>query len=290
VASLGIDNSILQSRVDEKKPAQSFSKFGRWVGAVALVLVVLGTVYAVVKDPRVGGAMMVLLETVGVGFYAGYGWFLCFTSMSGYLLSRRVRAQKPVAFADARAGKSVVVSGVVQGRDTAFDAWFPDGQRAVWQAVRVTEVRRRSSERLADLLFEADSFHLADTDGASIRIEPVNAMVVPETHEAFGWKLSPTGRQGLGEIRGFLGDRDTLSVDVDLVRLGATVLIEGRLSRDPEPVMRSTKKTPLKIVVVGNGGVDEATRSFRRGLQIGTVFSAITAALALATSVLLNHR
>lgn len=287
VASLGIDNSILQSRVDEKNPAQNFAKIGRWIGGVTIGLVILGTLYAVMESPRVGGAAMMLLDTVAVGFYAGYGWFLYFTRLSHHSLFQRMRAQQVTSIAAARKDKPVVVCGVVQGRDTAFDAWFPDGQRAVWQAVRVTEVGRRSSRRIADQLYEADSFHVVDADGGSIRIEPAGARIVPETHGTFGWKLSATGQQGLRDIRGFQGDRDALVIDVELVRLGASVMIEGRLSGGREAVMRHTPRTPLTIVVLGIDGIDAATRSVQRGLRIGAVFSVVTVALGLATAQLL---
>jgi hypothetical protein len=285
-ASLAIDNAILQSRLDELGPAPGSSTRWRAVWWVGRVILVGATMVAWRESPRVGGPTMLLLVTVGVALYASYGWFLLFSAIPRHRLASAVLARKPTPIATATAGRTLAIHGVVQGREGAFDAWFPEGERAVWHIVKVLYTSGRRRELLATRKREARSFLLADADGNKVRVEPAGAEIVPEELSSMGRGLSRAGRRELDAIGGILGDRDYLEINMEVVRLGAAVVVEGRLSDDPEPVMRATPGAPLRIVTLDRGGSVAATKELHEGLRIGLVYGAI----ALGCGLLFGER
>jgi hypothetical protein len=280
-ASLAIDNAILQSRVDALGPSAGASSRGRALRWAARVILVGATAAAWRWSPRDFGPILLFFDTLGVAFYALYGWFLVLSAIPRHRLASAVLARQPTPIAGAPVGRSVAIRGTVQGREGAFEAWFPEGERAVWQIVKVYEAGRRRRELLATRQREAAFFQVADADGARVRVEPAGAEIVPEELSSLGGGLSRTGRRELDAIGGILGERDHLAVDVEIVRLGATVVVEGQIADGPEPVMRRTPGAPLRIVTVDREGGAAATKELWEGLRIGLLYGALALALGV---------
>jgi hypothetical protein len=295
VASIDIDNAMLRSRLDEKGAVRDSARRWRTIGRVTLLLVALFTVLALWQSPTALGPLMLILVTTATGLYALHGWFVVFSTLPRYRIARRVLAKEPKPLAGAPAGRSIMIRGTVVGRDTAFDAWYPDGEHAVWQDVRVIDTRgwgsRNRREQVAHRHRETAELQIADAAGDRVRVEPAGAEVVPEELSCSATRLSRPGRRELDAIGDILGDRDELTIEIELIRLGATVLVQGRLSDDPEPVLRGTPKAPLQMVVLDDEGLDGATRMFNNGLRIGVVYAAITTVACFAlVELLAKHR
>lgn len=278
VASIDIDNAMMRSRADEKGAARDGAKRWRTIGRILLAMVALTTALAVWQSPRGGGPMMLLFVAIGTGVYTLYGWVLVFSSLGRARVARALLSRKPTPIAGAPAGQPIVVRGTVVGREAAFDAWFPDGERAVWQDVNVFYVGGRRREHLAHRHREAAVFPIADAAGDRLRVEPAGADIVPEEVSCYGSKLSRPGRRELDAIGGIVGERDEMTIEIALVRLGATVLVEGQVSNDPEPTLRATRGAPLRMVVLDAEGGVPATRAFDNGLRIGVVYAGIAIA------------
>lgn len=291
VASIDIDNAMLRSRAETKGAARDSARLGRTIGWVLLLVVGVSTALALWQSPREWGPIMLLIVTVGTGVYALMGWAILFSSLGRYGVSRRALADEPQPIAGARAGRSVVIRGTVVGRNTAFDAWYPSGEHAIWQDVRVIDTRgfsRRRREQVAHRHREAATFQIADAAGDRLRVELAGAEVVPEYRTCSAKALSRPGRQELDAISGILGDRDELDIEIEMVRVGATVVVQGRISDDAEPVLRGTSKSPLRLVALNAEGGDGATQSFREGLRIGVLYTAFTIVASFAVVELLT--
>ena len=286
VASLEIENAILASRAEKLAPKSDGTM--RAVVLVLSAIAVLGTGLAFVVSPSTGGPVMLILVTICIALYALFGWFLVLSSLSSYRTARRVLAREISPIGTAPTGRTIAVRGVVQGRETSFEAWYPEGERAVWQEVEVIDQTGRRRQQLATRKREAQFFYVADDDGARVRVELAGAELVPEEFSALGRTLSRAGKRELDAIPGILGEREYLTIIIRLVRLGVTVQLEGRITHDPEPVMRSTRDAPLHLVVLDRRGVDAATRDVRHGLRVGLIASPIAAAAILVLTELIR--